>query len=267
MSGEGAMTDRVAVVTGASRGIGAATARAFAAQGARVVLAARDEAALTGVRESIASAGGDATVVPTDVSDERSVTDLIDRTVSTYGRLDFAVNSAAAHGHRPMPLADVEAAAFDEALAVSVRGVFLAMKHEIRAMLANGSGAIVNLSSTAGTHAVSGLAGYVASKHAVIGLTKTAALDYADAGVRVNALAPGPILTERLEQAGPEAQAGVAAAVPVQRLGQPEEVAQAALWLCGDESRFVTGTTLTIDGGRMAGTKTFQSGDSRAERR
>lgn len=254
---DGPFAGRVALVTGASRGIGAATASAFAAAGARVVLAARDADALERVRAGISGRGGDALVVPTDVADAGSVERLVERTVAAYGRLDHAVNSAAAHGHRPTPLAEVTPEAFDEAIAVSVRGVFLAMKYEIAAMLSGDGGAIVNLTSTAGRQAVAGLSGYVASKHAVIGLTKTAALDHADAGVRVNALAPGPILTERLEQAGPRARAGVAAAVPQQRLGRPEEVAAAALWLCGDASGFVTGTTLTIDGGRLAGTGTF----------
>ncbi|HYU86559.1 MAG TPA: SDR family oxidoreductase [Kribbellaceae bacterium] len=179
------------------------------------------------------------------------------QTLDAYSRLDAAVNNAAGGGHRPTPLAEVAVDDYDSALAVSLRGVFLAMKYEIPAMLDSGGGSIVNMSSTAGLNPVGGLAGYVSAKAGLIGLTRTAALDYAARGIRVNALAPGPILTEQLERAGEEAQARAAGALPIQRLGRPEEVAAAAVWLCSDASSFVTGSTLPIDGGMLAGMAPF----------
>jgi NAD(P)-dependent dehydrogenase (short-subunit alcohol dehydrogenase family) len=148
---------------------------------------------------------------------------------------------------------------YDSAVAITLRSVFLSMKSEIPAMLESGGGAIVNMSSTAGPDAVAGLAGYVSSKHGVIGLTKVAALDYADKSVRVNAIAPGPILTDRLNQAGEEAQRRAGLAVPMRRLGQPEEVASAVVWLCSEQASYVTGATLLVDGGRLAGAAPFAS--------
>ncbi len=251
---------KVALVTGASRGIGAATARALSAAGARVVLAARDEAALHAVADEIGAGGGSAVVVPTDVRHAESVSRLVEQTLGAYGRLDVAVNNAADGGHRPTPLADVSVADFDSAIAVSLRGVFLAMKYEIPAML-RGGGAIVNMSSTAAAWPVGGLAGYVSAKSALTGLTRTAALDYAAAGIRVNALAPGPIRTENLDRADDATRDRVAATVPVRRLGRPEEVADAVVWLCGAE--FVTGATLAVDGGLLAGMPPFVSGEKR----
>jgi NAD(P)-dependent dehydrogenase (short-subunit alcohol dehydrogenase family) len=258
----GSLAGRVALVTGASRGIGAATARALGSAGASVVLAARDERALADVANTITGTGGRALAVTTDVTDPVSVRRLIEQTLGAYGRLDAAVNNAAGGGHRPTPLADVAIDDFDSALAVSLRGVFLAMRYEIPAMLDAGGGSIVNMASTAGLEAVGGLAGYVASKFGVVGLTRTAALDYADRGIRVNALAPGPILTETLERAGPQAQERAAGSPPMRRLGRPEEVAAAVVWLCSAESSFVTGATLTIDGGLLAGMPPFSRGSS-----
>jgi NAD(P)-dependent dehydrogenase (short-subunit alcohol dehydrogenase family) len=252
---------RVAIVTGASRGIGAATARALSDAGARVVLASRDERALHAIAEDIICGGGSAIVVPTDVRYPESVSRLVEQTLGAYGRLDAAVNNAAGGGHRPTPLAEVAVGDFDSAIAVSLRGVFLAMKYEIPAMLRGGGGTIVNMSSTAAQHPVAGLAGYVSAKSALSGLTRTAALDYAAAGVRVNALAPGPVLTENLQHAGPDAQRAVAGSVPMRRLARPEEVAAAAVWLCGPDAGFVTGTTLTVDGGLLAGMPPFARPD------
>jgi len=248
---------KVAIVTGASRGIGAAVARAFSAAGAAVALAARDEDALAALADELNAAGGRALAVPTDVGDADAVARLVERTVDTFGRLDVACNNAAGGGHPPTPLADVRIEDFDSAYAVTLRGVFVAIKHEIPAMLASGGGAIVNMSSTAGLDAVGGLAAYVSAKHGLEGLTKVAALDYAASGVRVNAIAPGPILTDNLIRAGERAQQAVAAAMPLQRVGQPEEVAAAAVWLCSDEAAYITGTTLVIDGGKLAGTPPF----------
>lgn len=256
-TGLGALNGKVAIVTGASRGIGAAVARAFTRAGAAVALAARDEAALAALADELTAAGGRALAIPTDVTDAEAVRRLVEGTVGAFGRLDAAVNNAADPGHRPVPLADADVDDFDRAVAVNLRGVFLAMKHEIPAMLAGDGGSIVTMSSTAGLQGVGGLAGYVSTKHALVGLTKSAALDYAGQGVRVNALAPGPILTDALASAGEQAQAGVARAVPAGRVGAADEVAAAAVWLCSDASSFVTGAVLPVDGGRMAGTAPF----------
>lgn len=248
---------KVAIVTGASRGIGAATALALSRAGARVVLAARTEQALATLAGQVRAEGGKALAVPTDVSDPASVLRLVEQTLGAYGRLDVAFNNAAGGGHWPTPLADVSVDDYDSALAISLRGVFLSMKYEIPAMLEAGGGAIVNMASTAGLEAVAGLAGYVSAKFGVIGLTRTAALDYAGSGIRVNALAPGPIHTEQLERAGQRARQQMALAVPARRIGRPEEVADAVVWLCSDQASFVTGATLPIDGGMLAGTPPF----------
>ena len=255
---DGVLDGSVALVTGASRGIGAAVARGLHRAGASVALAARDADALEGVAAEIRAEGGRALVVPTDVSDAPAVERMVARTVAEYGRLDVACNNAAGGGHGPTFLADVPVEAFDSGIAINLRGVFLALKYEIPAMLASGGGAIVNMSSTAGLQGVSGLATYVASKHAIEGLTRVAALDYAADGIRVNAVAPGPILTDRLARAGTAAQDAAAAAMPVKRVGRSDEVADAVVWLCSGQAGFVTGTTLTIDGGKLAGTPPFQ---------
>jgi NAD(P)-dependent dehydrogenase (short-subunit alcohol dehydrogenase family) len=248
---------KVAVVLGASRGIGASVARAFAAAGAAVAVAARDVAGLERLVAELTHTGAEAVAVPTDVTDPSAVSRLVERVVSTFGRLDVACNNAAGGGHRPTALADVAVDDFDSAYAVNLRGVFVAMKHEIPAMIAGGGGAIVNMSSTAGIQAVSGLAAYVSTKHGLEGLTKVAALDYAASGVRVNSIAPGPILTDNLQRAGAEAQRLAAQAMPMRRIGRPEEVAAAAVWLCSEAADFITGTTLVVDGGKLAGAPPF----------
>jgi NAD(P)-dependent dehydrogenase (short-subunit alcohol dehydrogenase family) len=245
---------RRALVTGASRGIGAQTARAMARAGAAVALAARDETALEQVAEQITAEGGRALVLPTDVADPAAVEGMVAATVAGLGGLEVAVNNAAGGGHWPAPLAEVQPEQFRSALTVSLESVFLSMRQEIPAMLAAGGGAIVNMASTAGLEAVGGTAGYTAAKHGVVGLTKVAALDYAARGIRVNAIAPGPILTERLEEAGEEWQRQAGQELPMQRIGRTAEVAAAAVWLCSDQAAFITGTTMTIDGGKLAGT-------------
>lgn len=243
---------KVALVVGASRGIGAETARAFARHGARVVLGSRDRASLEAVARSIREDGGDAEVRTVDLADRASVRALGDHLTETAGRLDCAFNNAG-EGHRPTPLAEVPFDAFDRALRVTVLGTFLALREEIPLMVDTGGGSIVNMSSTAGLSAFAGGAPYVTAKHAILGLTKAAALDYAAQKVRVNALAPGPIDTHWMKAAPEEYRERARHAVPMRRLGEAEEVAAAVLWLCSDASRFVTGTTLALDGGRLAG--------------
>jgi NAD(P)-dependent dehydrogenase (short-subunit alcohol dehydrogenase family) len=255
---------KVAIVTGASRGIGAATARAFADAGAAVALAARSEHELSELAAAIDAAGGRAIALPTDVGDADAVRKLVERTVQTFGRLDLAFNNAAGGGPPPTPLADVPVDAYDTAIVTTLRSVFLSMKFEIPAILQTGEGgAIVNMSSTAGLEAVGGLAGYVSAKHGVIGLTKTAALDYGDRNIRVNAVAPGPILTDNLARAGEEAQRQAASAMPIRRVGQPDEVARVVVWLCSDRASYITGATIPIDGGKLAGVTPFNVSSDR----
>lgn len=248
----GLLAGKVAIITGASRGIGASAARVFAEAGAAVVLAARDEQALAAVARDILALGGEALVVPTDVGDPAAVERLVQRTTDTYGHLDAAFNNAA-DGHAPAPLADLAIADFDRAVRGTLRGVFLCMKFETPAMLASGGGAIVNMSSTAGMRGVQGMAGYVAGKHGVIGLTESVALEYAERGIRVTAVAPGPILTHRIRSLSDEARQPIVRAVPMRRIGLPEEVGALAAWLCSDQASFITGATIPIDGGRLAG--------------
>ena len=248
------MSGRVAIVAGASKGIGAATAEAFAGAGAAVVLAARDTTALKAVADGIEARGGRALVVGTDVTDAGSMRHLVDRALSAFGRLDAAFNNASA-GPMPAPLADIDPDEFDRGIATNIRGTFLGMKFQIPAMLASGGGAIVNMASIAGLNGTANLAAYVAGKAGIIGLTKVAALDYADQSIRVNVVAPGPILTYHLEAAGPQAQRGAALSTPMRRVGTAPEVARAVLWLCSDESLFITGTVIPIDGGQSAGNK------------
>jgi NAD(P)-dependent dehydrogenase (short-subunit alcohol dehydrogenase family) len=248
------MRGRVALVAGASKGIGAATAEAFAAEGAKVVLAARDTAALKSVARRIEDGGGEAFWAGCDVSDADSMRSLIEQAIERYGRLDAAFNNAT-DGPLPAPLADIDIAEFDRGIAVNVRGTFLGMKFQIPAMLANGGGTIVNMASVAGLNAAANLAAYVAGKAGIIGLTKVAALDYADQGIRVNVVAPGPILTYHLEAAGPRAQHLAGQSTPMRRTGRASEVAQTVVWLCSPASSFITGAVIPIDGGQSAGNK------------
>lgn len=248
------LAGKVALVAGASRGIGATTARAFARSGAAVVLGARDERALESVAADIRAAGGQAVAVRTDVADPASMEALVQQAVGTFGRLDAAFNNAT-DGPMPAPLAELDPADFDRAVATNIRGTFLGLKYQIRAMLRTGGGTIVNMASGAGLTGVANLAGYVAGKAGIIGLTKVAALDYADQGIRVNVVAPGPILTHHLEAAGEEAQRRAGLSTPMRRIGRASEVADVVLWLCSDRSSFVTGAVVPIDGGQSAGTK------------
>lgn len=245
-------SDRVALITGASQGIGAALAEAFSAAGAAVVIMARREAALAAVADRITARGGRVRAVVGDVTDDESGRAAVAAAVTTFGRLDAAVNNAS-EGPPPQLLADLDPDQFRHAVDVNVNGTYLGMRHQIPALIDSGGGAIVNFASTAGVGGVSHLSSYVAAKAGVIGLTRAAALDYAPAGVRVNVIAPGPILTEHLVAAGPTAQEGAAGAVPIGRVGTTEDIANAVLWLCSDAASYITGVTLPVDGGQSAG--------------
>jgi NAD(P)-dependent dehydrogenase (short-subunit alcohol dehydrogenase family) len=244
--------DRSVLVLGASRGIGAETAVAFGRAGARVILASRSETDLEGVARRVQEAGGTALVAPTDLADPASVKRLGTRIDREAHGLHAAFNNAG-DGHLPTPLAEVPAEAFERVLRVTVTGTFLALQEEIPRILASGGGSIVNMSSTAGLASFAGGGPYVAAKHAILGLTKAAALDYASRGLRVNAVAPGPIDTQRLKAAPEEYRARARAAIPMRRLGDPSDVADVVLWLCSPRASFVTGATIPIDGGKMAG--------------
>ena len=245
---------QVVLVVGASRGIGAGTARAFARAGAAVVLASRDQEALDGVAASIEAEGGTALALATDATLDAQVAGLVRTTVERFGRLDVAVNNITS-GPMPAPLAELDVGEFDAGIAANVRATFLGCKYEIPAIIGSGGGAVVNMASIGGVQGIANLAAYVAGKAGIIGLTKVAALDYADAGVRVNVVAPGPILTEHLQAAGARAQQLAAGSVPMGRLGAVDDVAEVVLWLASDGAAFVTGAVVPVDGGQSAGTK------------
>ena len=244
---------RVALVTGAGSGIGQAAAIAFASHGARVVVADLDpEAGEASVRD-IRQAGGEASFVRTDVSDAAQVTRLIDEAVQRYGRLDVAFNNAGVT-QSSQPLADQPDGAYDHVFDVSARGLWLCMRAEIRQMLKQGGGSIVNMGSMSSVVGIAGLTTYTASKHAVLGLTRGAALDYAKQGIRINAVGPGtidtPMIERFIELAGTDSvMEPIRAAHPVGRTGRASEVAEAVLWLASDASSFVVGHMLMVDGG------------------
>jgi NAD(P)-dependent dehydrogenase (short-subunit alcohol dehydrogenase family) len=246
----GPLAGKIALITGASRGIGAACARAFVAAGADVILGARDEQALRTLTSQL-DAPGRVLALPADVTDAAALGRLVTAGVERFGRLDAAVNNAGT-SHLPAPLADLDPAQFDHVVAVDLGGVYLSMRAEIPAMIEAGGGTIVNITSTAGVKGVRGMGGYAAAKAGVVALTKTAALDYAARGIRVNAIAPGPILAGPIMNAPPQAREQASSWVPAGRMGRPEEVAAAAVWLSSGQSSYVTGTTLAVDGGHTA---------------
>lgn len=247
----GEFDGKVAIVTGASSGIGRAAALAFAAAGAKVVAADVDREGGEETVRQAGAAGGTAVFQPTDVSRADDVEALVRCAVDTYGGLDVAFNNAGTEGTMS-PTAECTDETWDRTLAVNLSSVFYCLRAEIPVMVERGGGAIVNCASIAGLVGFPGAPAYVASKHGVVGLTKTAALDYATAGVRVNAICPGVIDTPMVTRAtggDDAAKAGYAQAEPVHRLGRPQEMADVALWLCSERSSFVTGQAIAADGG------------------
>ncbi|CAN5592624.1 SDR family oxidoreductase [soil metagenome] len=247
------LAGRVAVVTGGASGIGRATVEQLASQGAAVVVADVDEAGGATVVDAVGSAGGDARFVRTDVTDPGAVAAMVAVAVDGYGRLDIAFNNAGTSGSYA-PVADAELAAWERTLALNLTGVFLCLRAEIPAMVSSGGGAIVNTSSAAGQMGFAGLSAYVASKHGVVGLTKSAALENARTGVRVNAVLPGTVRTPMLEgfAGSDDALEAMGRTSPMGRLAEPAEIAAAVVWLCSDAASYVTGHAFAVDGGSLA---------------
>lgn len=250
-----AFTGKVALVTGGSSGIGRATAVAFAREGAKVVVASRRIKEGEDTVKLIKKAGSEGSFIKTDVAKADDVKAMVEKTVAIYGRLDYAFNNAGVIEEKPGPLVEQSEETFARIMDINVKGMWLSMKYEIPEMLKRGGGAIVNMSSVAGVIGFPGIGIYSASKHAVVGLTKAAAVEYSKSGVRVNAVNPAAIETEMLTHVAgkkAEAMAQMAAAHPIGRIGRAEEVANAVIWLCSDKASFVTGHSLMVDGGYTA---------------
>ncbi|MDB5985225.1 MAG: NAD(P)-dependent dehydrogenase, short-chain alcohol dehydrogenase family [Nevskia sp.] len=247
------MSKQVVLITGALTGIGRATAVAFANEGARVVVSGRKQAEGDALARELRTLGAEAEFVRADVRHEDDVRNLIDKTVARFGRLDVAVNNAGTEG-QPGPVTEQTAETYAATFDTNVLGTVLSLKHEMRVMLAQKHGSIINLSSALGKIGTPGASIYVASKHAVEGLTKTAALEAAAHGVRVNAVAPGPVDTGMLDRftGGAEGKAGLVAGIPAQRAGTTAEIAQTIVFLASDKAPFLTGQSIAVDGGKLA---------------
>jgi NAD(P)-dependent dehydrogenase (short-subunit alcohol dehydrogenase family) len=248
----GTMTGRVALVTGAGMGIGRAIALAFAQEGASVMVVDVNAEAGKGTVEVIEKSGSKALFVRCDVSKGEEVKTMVGTTVKEFGRLDYACNNAGIHNPLPESLTEVDETMWDRIIEVNLKGVMFCMKHEVPSMLKQGSGVIVNIASLAGLSCEPGSYAYTASKHGVVGLTKTAAFEYAKAGLRINAVCPAVIETPMLVTAPAEVRQALLSKHPIGRFGKPEEIAAAVIWLCSDLSAFVTGTTIVLDGGASA---------------
>jgi len=252
MSGQ--MAGKVALVTGGSSGIGEATALAFAREGAQVVIASRTQESGEKVVQAIKAGGGEATWIKTDVSQAAQVEALVRAIIATYGRLDYAFNNAGSGG-RGGWVAEIQEEDWDQAIDGYLKSVWLCMKYEIPEMLKLGGGAIVNNSSVDGQRGFPWDPAYSAAKHGVLGLTKSAAMQYAQKGIRINAVCPGWIRTPPVQsmlEHDPDAEARMLLHQPIGRFGEAEEVAQAVVWLCSDKASLVVGTALAVDGGYLA---------------
>jgi NAD(P)-dependent dehydrogenase (short-subunit alcohol dehydrogenase family) len=247
------MTRPVVLITGALTGIGRAAALAFAKDGADLVVSGRRDDAGRDLVNELRALGAEAEFIRADVRQETDVQNLVDKTVARFGRLDVAVNNAGTEG-TPGPVTAQTAESYAAVFDTNVLGVLLSMKHELRVMQAQGAGSIVNLSSTMGHRGAPGASIYTASKHAVEGLTKSAALEAAAFGVRVNAVAPGPVETAMLDRftGSPDRKAGLVAGVPLKRTGRPEEIADAIVFAASSKASFITGQVIAVNGGKTA---------------
>jgi NAD(P)-dependent dehydrogenase (short-subunit alcohol dehydrogenase family) len=247
------MSSKVVLITGALTGIGRATALAFAREGASVVVSGRRDDAGEALTSELRALGADAEYLRADVRREEDVRALVDKTIARFGRLDVAVNNAGTEG-KPGPVVEQTAESYAATFETNVLGTLLSMKHELRVMQPQGSGSIINLSSTMGSRGAPGASLYTASKHAVEGLTKSGALEGSAFGVRVNAVAPGPVDTELLDRftGSAERKAGLIAGVPLKRAGKPEEIAQAVVFLASERAAFITGQVIGVNGGKTA---------------
>jgi NAD(P)-dependent dehydrogenase (short-subunit alcohol dehydrogenase family) len=242
---------KVALVTGGTSGIGKATALAFGAAGAKVVFSGRREAEGEDIANLIRNSGAECLFVRSDVASEADVRSLIQKTFESYGRLDIAFNNAGVEGSSN-PLHEQSIEVFDRLMAINLRGMFLCMKYEIQQMLTQGSGVIINNSSAVGLVGMAGFSPYVASKHAVMGLTPAAALDYAKQGIQINAVNPGFIATEIIDRSSnknPATEQYLASLIPMGRIGKPEEIAATVVFLCSAAASYITGQSLVVDGG------------------